>query len=186
MTIGKFILKILFFMALILMADGCVEKIEDDPCLKSAWPQSKIYEIKLAVRVLPTNPILPGSTPGSENPDEFSEMVVNGTIDLLDCAGEKSGFYNLGTSYIVRGVDEPAGLNIEGAYWIGYVVYVYEFGNDEDRLEINLNVRLTMNDGQSYMSTISQSIYSPGIKEVPGELYYYILSDIYSTNWVKV
>jgi hypothetical protein len=178
--------KKFYLLVFVIMVAGCTEKIVEDPCLKTKWAQAKEFEIKLAVHVMSSNPLLPGEIPGSQNPVDFSKMTVNGTIEKVDCSENKSGPSNLGNSYIAKASDMPAPINVSEAYWIGYVVYVYELGNDNDHININLTVKITMNDNQSYMCNISQETYMPQIVKVPGELYYYILLDIYSDNWVKV
>jgi hypothetical protein len=179
-------LKIIFFLALFLLPAGCGEKIEEDPCQKTQWPQSKEYEIKLAVHISTSNPSLPGGSPGSQNPSDFVTMVVNGTIEKVECDEETMGPIGLGNSYITKGVDFPAPIYVSDAYWVGHVVYVYEFDNDEDHLNIALTVQVTMQDGQSYVGNMSAVIDSNDIVLVPGEMYYYILLDVHSDLWVKV
>jgi hypothetical protein len=173
------------FLALACMA-GCAEKVEVDPCMDTKWAQSKEYEIKLAVNVLSNNPSLPGGTPGSEYPGDFKNMTVEGTIQKIDCAGVKDNLYNLGSSSITMGTDVPAQIDVPQSYWIGYIVYVYQLENDDDRLNVNLTVKVTMPDDQSYMCTVSEVIYSPRIKMASGGMFYYILLDIYSDNWIRV
>jgi hypothetical protein len=186
MRINKFAGKIIYVTTCVLLFAGCGEKIEEDPCLKTKWPQAKEFEIKLAVHVMPSNPLFPGVIPGSQDPVDFVKMVVNGTIEKVNCSGQKSGTANLGNSYITKDTDMPAPINVPEAYWIGYVVYVYELENDKDHMNINLTVKVTMNDNQSYVCNLSEEAALPQIVKVPGEMYYYILLDIYSTNWVKV
>lgn len=186
MRIINFAGKIIFVVALFLIVGGCEKEIEEDSCLKTKWPQAKEYEIKLAVHVSQSNPDLPGGTPGSQSPVDFEKMHVTGTIEKIDCYEEKSDFHNLGNTYLTRGVDLPAPIDVPKAWWIGYVVYVYEFGNDNDHLNINLTVKITMKDNQSYMCNVSEDIYYQQIVKVPMENYYYILMEIYSDQWVKV
>ena len=149
---------------------------------------AKEFEIKLAVHLMPTNPNLPGGTPGSLSPVDFEKMLVNGTIEKVDCSEQKTGFNNLGDSYVTKENDLPATIDIPEieSYWIGHVVYVYDFINDKDRLNINLIIKITMKDNQSYICTVSKENYYQQVVQVPGEFYYYILLDIYSDNWVKV
>jgi hypothetical protein len=173
------------FTALSLIVGSC-DKTETDPCLKTKWPQPKEFEIKLVVRVLPTNPILPGSTLGSQNPEDFEKMMVNGTILKVNCADTISGYSNLGNSYITMGIDLPAPVDVSDAYAIGHVIYVYEFGNDNDFLNVNLAITITMKDQLSYTCNVTHDIYSPQILQMPAENYYYILLDIYSENWAKI
>lgn len=177
---------LIYTLAIFFMVGGCVKDPPEDPCLLTKWPQTKEYEIKLAVRVLQTNPNLPGGATGSQNPADFNKMVVTGTIEKVDCSDQKTGLSNLGNSFITMGVDPPASIGIPLAWWIGHVVYVYELGNDKDRLNINLTVKITMKDNQSYSCNVAGDILDPQIIKVPGEMYYYILLDIYSVNWVKV
>jgi hypothetical protein len=179
-------LKIIFFLALFLLPAGCGEKIEEDPCQKTQWPQSKEYEIKLAVHISTSNPSLPGGSPGSQNPSDFVGMVVNGTIEKVECDEETSGPINLGNSYVTIGVDYPAPIDEIKSYWIGHVVYVYEYDNDKDYININLTVKITMQDEQSYSCNVSKKVFDAGIDLVPGENYYYILIDVNLNGWVKV
>jgi hypothetical protein len=113
-------------------------------------------------------------------------MQVNGTIEKIECNDSTSGPVNLGNSYITKSIDYPAPIDVPKSYWIGHVVYVYEFDNDEDYLNLNLTVKITMMDGQSYTCNFSDKIDSQQIVLVPGEMYYYVLLDIYSDLWVKV
>ena len=176
----------IFLLIFLFNVGGCTEEPVEDACLKSKWPQVKQYEIKLAVNVLETNPSLPGGTNGSQYPSDFDKMTVGGTIEKVDCYDQKSGLNNLGNSYIDKSKDLPAPIDVPDAWWIGYIVYVYEFSNDEDLLDVNLTVKITMKDNQSYSCNILKKIYYPQIVKVPGEMYYYILLDIYSENWIKV
>ena len=185
MKIIRFMGKIILF-TILLTIESCEPVQEIDPCLKTKWPQTKGFEIKLAVQVLPSNPPFSGGAVGSQNPVDFEKMKVSGTIEKVVCNDIKTGSENLGNSYITKGIDSPAPLNVPKAYWIGHVVYVYEFGNDKDHLNISITVKITMNDGLSYSCNVSNVIYSPQIVMVPGEMYYYVLLDIYSDNWVKV
>ena len=66
-----------------------------------------------------------------------SDLLISGTIEKVDCAKERTGFYNLGNTYLTKGVDLPAPINEPDSWWIGHVVYVYEFGNEKDHLNIN-------------------------------------------------
>jgi hypothetical protein len=177
---------IIYALAVFFIVGGCTKEPTADPCLQTKWPQPKEFEIKLAVHVLPANPNLPGGTTGSQNPVDFDKMMVTGTIEKVDCSEQKSNLNNLGSSYVSRINDLPAAIDIPGSWWIGYVVYVYELGNDEDHLNVNLTVMITMKDNRSYSCNIFQEIYNPQIVKVPGEMYYYILMDIYSENWIKV
>jgi hypothetical protein len=186
MKVINFNVKVLYLLAFFLIIWGCDGKIEEDPCLKTKWPKTKEFELKLAVHVMPANPNLPGGAPGSQNPVDFEKMVVSGTMEKIDCSEQNDSICNLGNSYITKGVDLPAPVNIPKAYWIGHVVYVYEFGNDKDHFKVNITVKITMQDNQSYMCNVSEEIYYPQVTQVPGEMYYYILLDIYSDNWIKV
>ena len=184
-SIGKFIYVLLFFC----MVGGCGKEIEVDDCLLTKWPQPKQVELKLAVHMVEQQPLLPGGTANSESPTEWEEMVVNGTIEKIDCYYDQTiGPVSLGNSYLVRGIDLPAPLGIRGvqAYWIGHIVFVYEFGNDADHLNINLTVKITMKDKQAYQCNVSKDIFYHQIFEVPGEMYSYVLLDIYSDNWMKI
>ena len=186
MKILNIYLKIIFLLTLFLVPAGCDNKIEDDPCLKTKWPLAKEFEIKLAVRVMDTNPLLPGGSVGSQKPADFQKILVNGTIEKIECNDSTSGPVSLGNSYITKGVDYPAPIDVPKSYWIGHVVYVYEFDNDGDQLNLNLAVKITMNDGQSYTCNVSKEIFYEQIEQVSGEMYYYVLLDIYSDLWVKV
>jgi hypothetical protein len=190
MRITNIIEKILF-LVIFLIPGGCKPEPDLDLCLKTKWPLPKEYEIKLAVKVSASNPTLPGGTTGSQNPADFEKLLVNGTIEKVECSGETTGPVNLGNTYLIKGVDLPAPIDVPKAYWIGHVVYVYEFGNDNDNIDINLTVKITMKDGQSYTCTLSEEAYYQQIIQVPTnedptEMYYYILLDIYSDQWVKV
>lgn len=172
--------------ALLLTLNGCDGVIEDDPCQQTKWPLPKTFEIKLAVNVSTANPLLTGGGIGSQKPEDFQQMSVNGTIEKFECDEETTGPVNIGNTYLTKGVDNPAPIDEAKSYWIGHVVYVYEFDNDDDYLEISLNIKITMQDGQSYVCSISDTFDSGQITLVPTEMYYYILVDIYSSNWVKV
>jgi hypothetical protein len=178
--------KVIYLLLFIIVFNGCVDKIEEDPCYRTKWHQPKVFEIRLAVQVSPSNPELPSSTPGSDNPAAFNRMVVSGSIKKTACSGEISGGNYIGNSYFLKGIDVPAPINATEAYWIGNVVYIYELSNDKDQFDINLTVKVTMNDDQSYMCTFSDTVYYPQIVQVPMELYHYLLLDIYSDKWVKV
>ena len=186
MRIINFAWKIIYLLTIYILAGGCSGRIEEDPCLQTKWAQAEEFEIKLAVHVLPSNPPLPGEIPGSQNPADFEKMVVNGTTEKVDCSENKSGPSNLGNSFITKDSDMPAPINVYEAYWIGYVVFVYVFENDKDHLNINLTVKITMNDNKSYVCNLTDEIYMSRILKVPGEMYYYVLLDIYSDSWVKV
>ena len=177
--------NVILTFTLFLMIGSCIKK-EEDACLKSEWLQVKELEIKLAVHVMPTNPNLPGGTPGSLSPIDFEKMTVNGTIEKIECNEQTTGPVSLGNTYLNRGVDFPAPIDVPKAWWIGHVVYVYEFGNDNDHLNINLTIKITMQDNQSYMCNVSEGFFYPQIVQVQGEMYYYILLDIYSDYWIKV
>jgi hypothetical protein len=176
--------NIYFTCFLFLIIGGC-EKVKEDPCLKSKWLQSKELEIKLAVHVSTNNPNLPGGISGSLNPIDFQKMMVNGTIQKIECNEQTSELVKLGNSYIDRSVDFPANIEVPGAWWIGHVVYVYEFGNDKDHLSLNLTIKITMDDNQSYICDISKETFYPQIVQESGKLYYYILIEVYSDNWNK-
>ena len=95
-------------------------------------------------------------------------------------------FLILEAAVITKGSAVPAQIDVPQSYWIGYIVYVYQLENDEDHLNIDLTVKITMPDEQSYMCTVSEEIFSPRIKMAPGGMFYYVLLDIYSDNWIKV
>lgn len=177
--------KILFLVIFVTLG-GCEPEPELDPCLATKWSLSKEYEIKLAVQISSANPNLQGGTPGSLKPEDFQSMTVSGTIEKIECSDSTSGPLNLGNSYITKGLDYPAAIDVPRAYWIGHVVYVVEFDNDVDLLEFNLTVKITMLDGQSYTCNYSQKVFGEDIVVVPGEMYYYILLDIHSDLWIKV
>jgi hypothetical protein len=75
MKIIKFTGKIILF-TILLTIGSCEPEQEIDPCLKTKWPQTKEFEIKLAVHVMQTNPNLPGGAPGSQNPVDFEKMLA--------------------------------------------------------------------------------------------------------------
>ena len=185
MKIILFAEKILLTLVFIILG-GCGEIIEPDPCALTKWPLSKVYEIKLAVQLSKSNPLFQGGTPGSQKPEEFKKMAVSGTIEKVECNDETTGPVNLGNTYFIQEEEpfEPPEEPI--TYWIGHVVYVYEFDNDEDKINIKLTVKVTMADGQSYRCTLTKEYFSQEIEQMPGELYYFILTDIYSNVWVKV
>ena len=158
----------------------------EDPCHKTQWSQPKEFEIRLAVQVSSSNPLLPGGAVGSQKPEDFEKMTVSGTIEKIECDKSTSGPVNLGNTYLTKGVDYPAPIDVPKSYWIGHVVYVYEFDNDEDYLNLNLTVKITMMDGQSYTCNMPVKVNSDQIELVPGEMYYYVLFDIYSDLWIKV
>ena len=186
MKILNIYLKIIFLLTLFLVPAGCDNKIEDDPCLKTKWPLAKEFEIKLAVHIKDTNPLLSGGSVGSQKPEDFESMVVSGTIEKFECSGETDGTVNLGNTYLTIGVDDSAPIDVAKSYWIGHVVYVYDFDNDKDYLNLNLIVTITMVDGRSYTCNFSEKADSLKIIQVPQEMYYYILLDVYSDSWVKV
>lgn len=186
MRIISFRGKIIFVLLLFLIFGGCEETPDPDVCLKTKWLQKKEYEIKLAVKVSDSNPDLPGGTAGSLNPVDFEKICISGNIQKVYCSEQKDSLCSLGNSYITKGIDLTIPVDEPDAYWIGHVVYVYEFGNAKERLNINLTVKVTMMDGQSYVCNMSDKIYPEQIVLVPGELYYYILLDIYSDLWIKV
>ena len=169
----------------LMLISGCA-KPEEDHCLKTIWKYPKIFEIKLAVHVKETNPNLPGGTPGSLSPRDFQKMLVNGTIEKVECDETTTEPVNLGNSFVTKGIDWPAPIDVPDSYWIGHVVYVFEFDNDLDHINLILTIKITMKDNQSYMCNISKTIYYPQIIKMPDEMYYYILLDIQSNNWVKV
>lgn len=186
MKILHIYLKIIFLLALFLLPASCGEKIEQDPCQLTHWNLPKEFEIKLAVRVTDSNPLLTGGAPGSQKPSDFEEIQVNGNLVKGECNDSKSEPVYMGNTYLIKGVDETAPLNEAGSYWIGHVVYVYEFDNDNDYLDITLTVKITMEDGQSYVCDVTNKVDYNKILLVPDEMYYYILVDIYSDSWVKV
>ena len=167
MKILNIYLKIIFLLTLFLVPAGCDNKIEDDPCLKTKWPLAKEFEIKLAVHIKDTNPLLSGGSVGSQKPEDFESMVVSGTIEKFECSGETDGTVNLGNTYLTIGVDDPAPIDVAKSYWIGHVVYVYDFDNDKDYLNLNLIVTITMVDGQSYTCNFSEKADSLKIIQVP-------------------
>ena len=179
---------IIFFIptTISLMFVASCAKTEEDPCLKTQWKFPKMFEIKLAVHVKDSNPNLPGGTPGSLSPVDFQKILVNGTIEKVECDETTTGPVNLGNSSVTKGVHWPAPVDVPDSYWIGHVVYVFEFDNDLDHINIRLTVKITMKDNQSYMCNISKTIYDPQIIKVPDEMYYFILLEIHSNNWVKV
>lgn len=176
----------LFYLILVLLAGGCEIEQKSDPCQRTKWSLPKEYEIKLAVHISSSNGILPGSTAGSQYPAGFQSMLVNGTIEMADCSGDVDGPHNLGNTYLTKGIDYPAPIDIPQSYWIGHVVYVYKFDNDKDQINIDLNVKVTMPDGQSYTCNFQDEAKADQIIQVPGEMYQYILLDVYSALWVKV
>ena len=176
----------ILIMVLMLIPGGCSEKIEPDPCDLTKWPLAKEYEIKLAVHISESNPILSGGSVDSQKPEDFASMIVNGTIEKFECSGETPGPVNIGNSYITKGVDYTAAIEITKSYWIGHVVYVYDYDNDKDYLEVKITVKITMKDGQSYTCNFSVEADNLKIIQVPGEMYYYIFLDVYSDLWIKV
>ncbi len=181
-----FIWKILV-LSVFFTLGGCEpEAPDDDPCLATMLPQVKEYEIKLAVRVVENNPLLTGGAAGSQKPSEFADLVVDGTIKKAECGGDKSEPVLIGNSYITRATDPVAQIGIPESYWIGHVVYVYDFDNTKDQLDLDLSVRITMNDGKSYTCKVSDETSYQQILLVPGQLYYYVLVDIYSDSWSRV
>lgn len=185
MKITNIIIRALI-LGIFFAIPGCTKTPEPDPCQLTKWPQTKEYEIKLAVNVPSSNPTLPGGSPGSQNPSDFLTMVVSGTIEKFECNDSTSGPVDLGNTYLTKGVDSPAPIDLAQSYWIGHVVYVYDLGNDKDHIDINLTIKITMADGNSYTCNASKEAYQDQIVVVPGENYYYILVDIYSDSWVKV
>ena len=177
-TIGK-----IFFLSVFFILGSC--EPETDPCLSTKWKQSREFEILLSVRLSESNPLFSGGAVGSQKPWDFKKMTVSGTIEKIECNGETAGPVNLGNTYITQ-EDYPEPIEEPITYWIGHVVYVYEFDNDEDKINISLTIKITMADGQSYKCTFSEEFYSDKIVQMPGEMYYYILSDVYSDSWVKV
>jgi hypothetical protein len=176
----------IFVLAFLLIVSACTEKVPEDPCLKTKWTQAKEYEIKLAVHIMASNPQLPGGTVGSLSPADYEKMMVNGTIEQINCDGSSTGACTLGNSYITKGTDDPAPIFDPESYWIGHFVYVYDLDNDEDHLNLVLHLKITMLDGQSYTCDFSDAFYDKQIVMVPGEMYYYIMLDVYSDLWVKV
>lgn len=185
MRITNYIEKSLILAIFIIMG-SCEPEPIIDPCLKTKWPLAKDYEIKLAVHINDANPLLPESSSDSQKPADFDKMQVNGTIEKIECSDSTSGPVNLGNTYLKKGVDYPAPIDVPKSYWIGHVVYVVEFDNDGDFLEFNITVRITMMNGHSYTCNYSQKVYSDEIVQVPGEMYYYVLLDVYSDLWIKV
>jgi hypothetical protein len=185
MTILKISGKLLLITALLFMG-GCEIEQKIDPCQRTKWSLPKEYEIKLAVHISSANSSLPGGTAGSQYPADFQSMLVNGTIEFEDCSGDTDGPHNLGNTYLTKEIDYPAPVDVPQSYWIGHVVYVYTFDNDNDRIYIDLNVKVTMPDSQSYVCTFSEEVTAEQINQVPGEMYHYILLDVYSDLWVKV
>lgn len=179
-TFKLFLLQILF-----LLLVSCNKK-ETDECLKTKWSDTKTYEIKLAVNIRDTDPMLPGGSPGSSSPAHFKNMVVGGTIEMVFCDESSFGPVNIGNSYIIKGEDIPADIYEPDAWWIGHVVYVYEFGNSSDFLDINLNVKITMEDGNSYTCTVSKQAFSNNIEKMAGDMFHFILIDVSSNNWIKL
>jgi hypothetical protein len=185
MKLIRLIEKFLILLGLIILG-GCDGTPEPDPCLITKWPQSKEYEITLAINVNSANPLLPGGTAGSKNPEDFRKLAVSGTIEKFECNGSSLGPIDLGNCYVFKDVDYPAPVNEPGSYFIGHVVYVLEFDNDKDLLEMNFNVRITMADGQSYTCNVLGEANQTQLQLVPGQMYYYILINIYSDLWTKV
>lgn len=186
MKVLNIITKILFLLMLFLFPIGCVNITNDDPCYRTKWSLPKEFEIKLAVHISSSNQMLPGSTVDSQYPADFQSLLVNGTIEMIECSGETDGLHSLGNTYISKDVDYPAPIDIPKSYWFGHVVYVYKFDNDDDQINLDLNLKVTMKDGQSYTCTYSDEIFYEQIIQVPGEMYHYILLDVYSNLWVKV
>ncbi len=178
--------KLIFFSALLLLHVSCSKENDTDECLKTKWQQTKTYEIKLAVKVRNDNSELPGGSSGSKTPEDFKKMTVGATVEMVYCDGTSEGELNIGNSYIVKGQTEPADIYTSDAWWIGHVVYVFEFGNDQDHLDIKLNVKITMANGLSYVCTVFQRIFPDQIEKMAGDMFHFILLDIYSNNWIKV
>ena len=172
----------IFFLSVFIILGGCDPELET--CQKTEWPQSKMYEIKLAVRLSESNPDFPDAVTGSKKPWEFEKMVVSGNMKKIECDGEITGSAKLGNTYISQeDFSEP--ITVPATYWIGHAVYVYEFDNDVDNLDIALSVKVTMADGNSYSCYFSEVYYHNGIVQAPGTLYHYILIDVYSDLWLK-
>lgn len=176
---------LLFIISLSLVVGSCEDE-DIDPCAKTKWPLKKTYEIRLAIHFASNNPALPGSTSGSQYPADFKELVVSGTIEKIKCDSVSVNPVNLGNTYIEKGVDWPAPVDVPKAYWFGHVIYVYEFENDKDYIDIHLKVKITMNDGKSYMCDYSEEVFYQKIIQMPMELYHYVLVDVYTTQWTKV
>lgn len=171
---------------LIILMSGCeTEAPDQDPCDLTRLPQVKEYEIRIAVRIPDSNPVLPGGLPGSRKPSEFKDLVVSGTIEKTECDGQRSGKVYLGNSYI-SSTDPNAPIEIQGTWWIGNAVYVYEFDNTRDMLDLDLNVRISMEDDKSYTCLVSAPFEYDEIALVPGQRYYYVLVDLYSGVWARV
>ncbi len=171
---------------LIILMSGCeTEAPDQDPCDLTRLPQVKEYEIRIAVRIPDSNPVLPGGLPGSQKPSEFKDLVVSGTIEKTECDGQRSGKVYLGNSYI-SSTDPNAPIEIQGTWWIGNAVYVYEFDNTRDMLDLDLNVRISMEDDKSYTCLVSAPFEYDEIALVPGQRYYYVLVDLYSGVWARV
>lgn len=176
----------LIVLLIVAMSSCETEPADQDPCELTRLPQLKEYEIRIAVRIPGSNPVLPGGLPGSQKPSDFRDLVVSGTIEKVECDGLKSARVYLGNSYITSATDPNAPIEVPDAWWIGNAVYVYEFDNTRDMLGIDLNVRITMEDGRSYTNTVSDSFEYNEIMLVPGQRYYYVLVDIYSGLWTRV
>ncbi len=179
----KIFLRTIFLFFIIFVSGACFEVIENDLCQKTKWVLPKTYEVKLAVHISSLNPLLPG---GSLKPEDFQKIQVSGTIQKFECNDDTEGMVNLGNTYITKGIDYPAPLDIPKSYWFGHVVYVYEFDNDKDIIELDLDIKITMNDGNSYVCSYQDTFDSEQITLVPTEMYYYILLDVYADLWVKV
>jgi len=172
---------------LVVTMSGCeTEPVDQDPCELTRLPQLKEYEIKIAVRIPDSNPVLPGGLPGSQKPSEFKDLVVSGTIEKTECDGLGSGKVYLGNSYITSATDPEAPIEVPDAWWIGNAVYVYEFDNTRDILDIDLNVRISMEDGRSYTCSVGETFEYNEIVLAPGQRYYYVLVDIFSGIWTRV
>ena len=186
MKILNLLQKAFFLLSILVLTGSCFEVVENDTCYKTKWPMPKTFEIKLAVHISSSNPQLSGASPGSQKPEDFEKIQVSGTIQKFECNDDTEGPVSLGNTYLTKGVDYPAPINIPASYWFGHVVYVYEFDNDEDYVEIKLNVKISMPDGSSYVCSFADTFDSEDIKLVPTELYYYALLDVYADLWVKV